>query len=290
LGSCTYSPLSKLSVFSILQKNLKKTIPMTTQTKQHIIQQKLPDGTLIELIKVESGTFLMGSNEQKDEQPIHEVNVPAFHIGRYPIMVQQYLAFVAATNSHAPEWLEEGSQYHIETGTDGYYKKIEAALTNDQHPIVGVSWQGATAFCEWLSQETEHTYRLPSEAEWEYAARGGRHSLGFLYAGSNKLKEVGWYNKNSHGETKPVGLKLPNELGLYDMSGNVWEWCADVWHDSYENAPKDGSAWLKGADKDIRLLRGGSWLNSSDICRVSFRGGYSAGNRDDNIGFRVARY
>ena len=103
----------------------------------------------------------------------------------------------------------------------------QAANAFEDHPVINVTWYGAIAYCDWLSEKEGQPYRLPSEAEWEYVARGGVKSKDFLFAGGHKLKEVGWYSKNSHGQTKPVGLKQPNELGLYDMSGNVDEWCAD---------------------------------------------------------------
>ena len=200
------------------------------------------------------------------------------------------MAFVDNTHSHYPEWLEEGNEYNIETGTNDYYKNLGAAITHDDHPIVGISWNDAVAYCQWLSRLSGKDYRLPSEAEWEYAARGGHKSLGFRYAGSNKLKEVGWYSLNSHGETKPVGLKLSNELGLYDMSGNVREWCADHWHDNYGGAPNDGRAWVGVGDSAVRVVRGGSWLNFHSSCRASDRYWLGTGNWNSIFGFRLARY
>ncbi|MBK6948155.1 MAG: formylglycine-generating enzyme family protein [Haliscomenobacter sp.] len=157
-------------------------------------------------------------------------------------------------------------------------------------PVEQVSWIDVQTFLEKLNTRTGKTYRLPSEAEWQYAARGGHRSQGFTYSGGNKLNEVGWYDENSHAETKPVGLKQPNELGLYDMSGNVWEWCADVWHDNYEGAPDDGSAWTTGGDQDWRVVRGGSWYFDDDNCRVSSRDWYDSVDRFNNIGFRLAGY
>ena len=119
-----------------------------------------------------------------------------------------------------------------------------------------------------MSEETGLQYSLPSEAQWEYAARANQPKL--KYAGSNKLEEVGYYRENSHGETHPVGQKKANAWGLYDMSGNVWEWCADVWHENYKAAPVDGSAWVVGGVKGKRVIRGGSWYRRV-ITTVAFR-------------------
>ncbi|QQS30955.1 MAG: formylglycine-generating enzyme family protein [Sphingobacteriales bacterium] len=127
---------------------------------------------------------------------------------------------------------------------------------------------------------------MPTEAQWEYAARGGQLRGEYNYAGSNKLKEVGWYDQNSHSETKDVGLKIPNELGLYDMSGNVWEWCADNWHTDYKGAPQDGSAW-EGGDSAFRVLRGGSWFNLAVSCAVAYRFNNHPDGDYNNIGFRL---
>ena len=191
------------------------------------------------------------------------------------------------------EWVGlEGALFGVRCGIQQINGKFKCLKGLEQHPMVYVNWYGARAFCRWLSDKTGHSFRLPSEAEWEYAARGGNKSKGFPYAGGHKLKEVGWYDKNSHNQTKPVGLKQPNELGLYDMSGNVYEWCADHWHEGYEGAPNDGSAWVTGGDT---YSPSGSWrvlvLLCFDVdCRVSVRdwGNADLGNFD--IGFRVARY
>ncbi len=254
------------------------------------LPEHIDDNLFPEMIKIEGGSFMMGSEKVLNEQPVHEVHVPDFYLGKYPVTVKPYLEFVQEMGTHYLEWLEEGNQYNIYTGDDSYYKSLEAVLLEEDHPIVGISWEDAVAYCKWLSEKTRKEYRLPSEAEWEYAARGGRWSNGYTYSGSNKLKEVGWYDKNSHEETKAVGLKLPNELGLYDMSGNVEEWCADHWHKNYEGAPTDGSAWIKGGEKDRRVVRGGSWGSDDLYCRVSFRFWDIASYRDFNIGFRLARY
>lgn len=157
------------------------------------------------------------------------------------------------------------------------------------NPVKQVSWDDTQAFIEKLNKVTGQNYRLPSEVEWEYAARGGKKSLGFRFSGSNKLKEVGWYKNNSHNQAKPVVLKLPNELGIYDMSGNVWEWCADHWHDNLKNIPAHSGAWIGDANEVRRVVRGGSWDLNDFSCQVSFRFRDDADLRDDFTGFRLAR-
>ena len=158
-----------------------------------------------------------------------------------------------------------------------------------------VSWDDAQLFFQKIHENTGRTkakwrYALPSEAQWEYAARGGEAGAAqnFKYVGSDKLKEVGWFEQNSHKETKPIGLKMPNRLGLHDMSGNVWEWCEDDWHDSYKNAPNDGSAWVDAPERgSLRVYRGGGWINDPRRYRVAFRGYWRPDGRNGSIGFRL---
>jgi formylglycine-generating enzyme required for sulfatase activity len=242
------------------------------------------------MVKIKGGTFLMGGDEQERETPIHEVTLNDFYIGKYQVTVEQYLAFCEATKGNYPEWLEEGSPYNIYNGTDDHYKKkgYEDEVRRKKLPIVGVSWNDAVAYINWLSKKTGKNYRLPTEAEWEYAAKGGNQSKGYKYAGSNNLDEVGWYDKNSDSKTHPVGQKKPNELGLYDMSGNVWEWCQDVWHDNYNGAPANGEAWTSGGNSSYRVLRGGSWNDGADDCRSAYRDGNPPDDRGSHDGFRIA--
>ena len=130
-------------------------------------------------------------------------------------------------------------------------------------------------------------YRLPGEAEWEYSAIGAKKKADYKYAGGNTLDELGWYDENSHSQTQPVGLKLPNELGLYDLSGNVWEWCEDQYQSDSHKIPIDGSPWLKEEVGTFRVLRGGSWDLNAQYCRSSRRSSYLPADRDDRYGFRV---
>lgn len=149
-------------------------------------------------------------------------------------------------------------------------------------PIEFVSWHQTQRFLQKLNKLTDRKFRLPSEAEWEFAAKGGNKSQGYKYSGGNDIDEVAWYNGNSKNKRHPVGLKKANELGLYDMCGNVWEWCQDYWHKNYKYAPKDGSAWIERAHTNLRVLRGGQ--NST----VTSRGSHSDDNSSRiHYGFRL---
>ncbi|MBL7650141.1 MAG: SUMF1/EgtB/PvdO family nonheme iron enzyme, partial [Candidatus Hydrogenedentes bacterium] len=184
-----------------------------------------------------------------------------------------------------PVWLEKGSEYHVQTGTNDHYKKLGAALQTPEHPIVGVSWYNAAAYCAWLTKKTGKPIRLPTEAEWEFAARGGNQSKGYAYAGGDDLNEVGWYADNAGGKTHAVGMKKANELGLHDMSGNVWEWCAD-WFGNYSPSAQSNP---KGPESGSgRVNRGGSWRFGAENCRVSYRNYWGPVDRGINLGFRVA--
>ncbi|MEL6672174.1 MAG: formylglycine-generating enzyme family protein [Bacteroidota bacterium] len=217
-----------------------------------------------EMIFVEGGTFMMGGQDEEaseDEKPVHQVSVASFHLGKFPV-----------TQAVWEEVIGDNPAQFI--GAD--------------RPVEKVTWEDAQRFIATLNQRSSRTYRLPTEAEWEYSARGGRFSEGYLYAGSDKLKEVGWYDENSGSQTHAVGQLFENEQGLFDMSGNVWEWVADHWHDTYVGAPADGSAWVEEDSTLPRVLRGGSWFNSAAYCRVSYRAWNPPDYRGDYIGFRLA--
>ncbi len=224
--------------------------------------ETLPSGPSFEMIPIEGGEFRMGGQDDEafdDEKPVHQVKVPAFYMGKYPVTQALWVAVMGDNPS---------------------------SFKGPDRPVEQVSWRDTRKFIQKLNAQIGQTYRLPTEAEWEYAARGGRGR--YKYAGSDKLKEVGWYIDISHRETKVVGQKDPNELGLYDMSGNVWEWVEDHWHDNYEGAPADGSAWVDQKDKNARRgLRGGSWYHDPRNCRVSFRITGDPGSRVDIFGFRL---
>lgn len=239
---------------------------------------------------VKGGIFTMGCTKEQGgecsdyEKPAHQVTLSDFNIGQFEVTVQQYMQFVEETKTHYPEWLEKGSNYNIKTGKDDGYKKLGDALQNPTNPIIGVSWDDATAYCQWLSGKTGKKYRLPTEAEWEFAARGGTQSKTFKYSGSNTLDEVAWSGSNSGNKTHAVGTRAKNELGIFDMSGNVWEWCSD-WFGNYQSVAQ---ANPKGAATGSnRVIRGGSWLNYSGYCRAAYRGNDAPAHRANYLGFRV---
>ena len=243
------------------------------------------------MVVVPSGSFEMGSpasepNRESDEGPVHRVSVRSFALGRYEITVGQYMACVRSGGCPEPEWREVGSKYHYKSGSDEHYRKLGSALEGERHPIIGVSWNDAQAYVKWLSGKTGQGYRLPSEAEWEYGCRGGQTQT---YCGGNEEAEVAWYSANSGSQTHPVGGKRANAFGLYDMSGNVWEWVQDVWHGDYSGAPTDGSAWMSGGDGARRVLRGGSWNSNHGYLRSANRDRYTPDLRVNYLGFRIAR-
>lgn len=210
--------------------------------KQHTATQIIENAKNINLamVYIPAGKFMMGSDETDNEQPIHKViiNQP-FYMGKYPITQAQWQAVMGNNPS---------------------------SFKGDNRPVEDVSWDDAVKFCEKLSNLTNKTYRLPSEAEWEYACRAGTTTP--FYFGETITTDLANYDGNyTYGcgpkgkyreQTTEVGIFPPNAFGLYDMHGNVWEWCADNWHDNYENAPTDGSVWKNSNKK--RVLRGGSWF------------------------------
>ena len=220
----------------------------------------------IEMVWVSGGTFSMGATTEQsgdaysDEIPAHRVTLGGYYIGKYEVTQKLWKAVMGSNPSR---------------------------FKGDNLPVENVSWNDVQEFIRKLNQLTGKSYRLPTEAEWEYAARGGGSSLVYKYSGSNNIGSVAWYRGNSGYGTHPVGSKSPNELGIYDMSGNVWEWCQD-WYSStyYSNSPsKNPHGPTRGSD---RVCRGGSWGLNSVYCRVSCRVEYSPDLRQNNLGFRLA--
>jgi formylglycine-generating enzyme required for sulfatase activity len=223
-----------------------------------------------EMVEVKGGSFIMGDDSgDEDERPAHEVHVSTFWIARTETTVKQWKAFCTATKRAMPEAPWFGLK--------------------DDHPIVNISWDDAIAYCKWLSVIDKKSYRLPTEAEWEFAARGGVKGKGYAYSGAKVPDSISWFSSRSNG-TMPVALKLPNELGLYDMTGNVWEWCSD-WYDVgyYMLKVKDNPTGPSRAlGSKFYTLRGGAWDIGARNSRNTYRNPLSPTSRNHNKGFRVA--
>ena len=226
-------------------------------------REALPGGVILEMRPVAPGRFMMGAPHEEGhserEGPPHAVTFKrAFYLGRYEITQRQWQAVMGEN---------------------------PARFTGDaQRPVENVSWIDAQEFCRRLSDATGRVYRLPSEAEWEYAARANHSGP---YAGD--LDALAWYDANAGGTAQPVGQKTANDFGFSDMHGNVSEWCEDVWHDNYQNAPSEGRPWLMGGDASIRVARGGAWGNGARLLRSAYRSdSFGADVRSNLVGLRVA--
>jgi eukaryotic-like serine/threonine-protein kinase len=263
-------------LFGLGQKEVrKKELKTRKETKQaEFITEDLGNGVKLEMVCIPGGSFTMGSPDteeghQSSEIPQHSVRVTAFCIGKYPVTQNQYLAIMGKNPSEFP-------------GGD--------------RPVERVRWDDAQEFCAKLSEQTGKLYRLPSEAEWEYACRAGT-TTPFHFG---KMISSDLSNFNGKGgntppgkylhKTSPVGAyKVANNFGLYDMHGNVWEWCKDKWHDHYAGAPNDGSTWINGSDSESHLVRGGAWNLNARFCRSAYRISLDASIRGFYVGFRVVR-
>jgi formylglycine-generating enzyme required for sulfatase activity len=239
----------------------------------HFLPEDLGNGIVLEMVYIPGGTFMMGSpateeRREEYESPQHQVTVPAFYAGKYPITQAQWQAVMGNNPS--------------------YFK-------GEKRPVETVSWDDAVEFCGKLSQQTGKKYRLLSEAEWEYACRAGTTTP--FYFGETITSDLVNHNGSSPYANAPKGLNRrkttdvgsfpPNAFGLYDMHGNVWEWCSDEWYENYNGTPTDGSSWEPGTD-NTRLLRGGSWSYRAVFCRSAFRLPYGAVLKGWRWGFRVA--
>ena len=221
-----------------------------------------------EMVFVQGGTFTMGCTYEQsgdcldDEEPSHQVTVSDFYIGKYEVTQEQWIEIMSSNPSH-------------------FY--------GDNLPVENVNWTDVQEFISRLNARTGQNYRLPTEAEWEYAARGGNKSNGYKYSGSNMAWEVAWLDENSDSKTHSVGKKQANELGIYDMSGNVWEWCYD-WFGHYENYSSYSQRNPVGASSGTRrVFRGGSWNRYAWNVRVSRRNSNTPSYRLNCLGFRLAR-
>ncbi|MBC6477317.1 MAG: SUMF1/EgtB/PvdO family nonheme iron enzyme [Hormoscilla sp. GM7CHS1pb] len=257
------------------------------------LADNLGNGIILEMVSIPGGSFVMGSPETEegrptkeelkkyewwgDESPQHQVTVPPFYMGKYPITQDQWLA--VASLPPVKEKLNPNPSY----------------FKGGNRPVGRISWLDGVEFCARLTRETGRDYRLPSEAEWEYACRAGTTTP--FHFGETITPDLANYCCDDtyaasykgvwREQTTDVGIFPPNAFGLYDMHGNVWEWCADIFHKNYRGAPSDSSAWVSGGNDSLRLLRGGSWLVHPRLCRGAFRYCFGPGLSDVNIGLRV---
>jgi len=222
------------------------------------------------MIPIKGGTFEMGDtfgDGYDREKPVHTVTLSDFSLCKYPVTQGLWKAVMGESNNPSN------------------FKGDESL------PVEKVSWDDAQAFIATLNKKSGQQYRLPTEAEWEYAARGGGQSKGYKYSGSNNIEEVAWYKENAGNKTQPVGSLKPNELGLFDMSGNVWEWCQDRYDEKYYETCKKNGVVVNptGPEKGVtRVIRGGGWLYGPRGCRAAYRGYGRPGYRDYDLGFRLA--
>ena len=234
-----------------------------SSTSGSVITIPVKDGISIEMVKVEAGSFNMGAtpemqNPDEDEKPVHRVTLTNnYYIGKYEVTQALWQAVMGSNPS--------------------YFK-------GDDLPVEQVSWNDCQDFISKLNAMTGKRFRLPSEAEWEYAARGGKKSRGYQYSGSNTLGDVAWYEGNSGSKTHAVGTKQPNELGIYDMTGNVYEWCQD-WYGSYSSSPQTNP--IGAVSGSCRVYRGGCWVSSARNCRTSYRGRRTPDFRYGFLGLRL---
>ena len=245
--------------------------------------EELAHNVTLAMVEISGGKFTMGSSESESrrlgaEGPQHEVTVPPFYIGKF-----------AVTQA---EW-------RVVAGWEKVERKLKpdpSHFKGDDRPVENINWGDAKEFCARLAKKTARLYRLPSEAEWEYACRAGT-TAPFAF-GETITPEIVNYNGDYpyakarkgkyRGETVPVGsLGVANAFGVFDMHGNVWEWCEDVWHENYDKAPADGSAWLSGGDSTYRVLRGGSFISIARDCRSAYRNLNDARVIYNYVGFRV---
>ncbi len=244
-------------------------------SSSNLLAQKYP-----EMVFVKGGTFNMGSKAgDKDETPVHKVSLSDYYIGKYEVTVAQYRVYCRETGRNFPsaptkEWYNE-------------HPNASKWEWKDDNPIVNITWKDAQLYCKWLSKKTGEKYTLPTEAQWEYAARGGNKSKNYKYSGSNDINTVAWYDETSYEKgPKNVGTLKANELGIYDMSGNAWEWCSDFFG-KYPKSPQTNPTGTSGSP--FKVIRGGSWYYMAYLARLTVRDGPRTDYTNHNYGFRVAK-
>lgn len=268
--------------FEVVQVNIKGEIEKREKQKARFFSEDLGNGVTLDMVYIPGGTFTMGAPENEErypeEEPQHQVTLKPFFMGKYPITQAQWKA-VASLPKVNRELNPDPSRFK-----------------GENLPVECVSWYDAVEFCDRLSQKAKREYRLPAEAEWEYACRAGTTTP--FHFGKTITTDLAnydgdyTYGQNSKGiyreKTTPVGsFNVANAFGLFDLHGNVWEWCTDHWYENYKDKPSDINTWLFSDEDDIRVLRGGSWLVNPDVCRSASRDLNVAGYGIDVYGFRV---
>lgn len=260
------------------------------------VNAQMSDQAWPEMVKVEGASFMLGANKkdqqaEKDEKPDRKVSVKTFFMSKYEVTVWEWKQYVKATRKKMPP--------------------KQAWGWNDELPITNITWEDAVEFCNWLSKKqgfnpayskrgpryvcdfTSNGFRLPTEAEWEFAAHGGKKGKGKKYAGSDKLNLISWNVDNSEGRPHTYGTKYANELGIYDLNGNVWEWCWDIYDANHFRAVKDGMVQDPDATGpargEKRIVKGGSWDSKPSFCRISNKVATLPGNTFEFYGMRVVQ-
>ena len=266
----------RASRYETIKRNAQTATSTPTPTPQPVVQQtathpQTPEKPEFEvgnvqftMIRVDGGTFQMGATSEQgfdaydSEKPVHQVTLSTYYIGETEVTQELWQAVMGENPSR---------------------------FKGNRRPVESVSWKDCQSFIEKLNKKTGLQFRLPTEAEWEYAARGGNKSQGYKYSGSNNLGDVAWYTDNSGLSTQDVKTKQANELGIYDMSGNVWEWCQD-WYGSYSAGSQTNPTGASSGS--LRVFRGGGWSIDARDCRVSFRSFWYADLRNCLLGLRLA--
>jgi formylglycine-generating enzyme required for sulfatase activity len=257
--------IAKTNQFLEEQIAKNKALAERTSNQNKYVTAQLPQNVTLDMVHIPAGQFLMGSLDgDEDEKPQHSVDVAEFWMSKYLVTQAQWRSIAAL-----PLVKQK-------------LKPDPSKFKGDLRPVETVSWSEAIEFCARLSVLTSQKYRLPSEAEWEYACRAETTTK--FYFGDDLTAKLANYNGNI-GETTEVGIYPPNAFGLYDMHGNVWEWCQDHWHDNYQGAPIDGSVWT--GNNNTYVLRGGSWILNPNNCRSAYRLRSNTVSYLNNVGFRV---
>ena len=254
-------------------------VGISAGAQQNVITIKVK-GVSFKMVKVQGGTYTMGATPERDsdvydhEKPAHRVTLSSYYIGETEVTQTLWMAVMGSNPSKLPS---VGTSVALEMSS--LYRAV------DIYPVENVSWNDCQTFIEKLNQLTGRKFRLPTEAEWEFAARGGNKSKGYKYSGSNTIGDVAWYWDNSGETTHPIKDKAPNELGIYDMSGNVMEWCQD-WYGDYSSSAQTNP---KGPTSGYgRVHRGGGWGSYARGCRTADRSLNTPATAFSSLGFRLA--